>query len=392
MLEQTGLPLIDKNNSPVFYIGTGMPISGYNFVQRLLKEGFYVNLGIYPAVPVKNTGVRITISRHNKANDIKGLVEAMVHHYEAALEETGASLLKVRKAFKIPTKEVEDKMTINHDFNIVMADSIQKVEREKWNKMYGGKGVLDWDGQYFLENVFKNNKKEEHNWIFSYLIIYDKNEEPILATSLSYSLWKDDLLAPASTSLKVEEQRKSMGPYYLTSPVLSTGSIFTEGDHIYINKSHPQLTGAWKIFLGTLEAIDHEKYNSSMIVLRDFFADNPYNSIFHDRGFVKVNMPESCSFSDFNWETTEEYVAGLSRRSRRHFAKDIAPFQDSFSLEVRQNVQDEELQIFQVLYENVRQNNPGLNTFPFPEKVFHQMNENSNWEFLLLSLKIRNLQ
>lgn len=389
LLGQTELPLIDRNNSPVFYIGTGMPISGYNFVQRLLKEGFYVNLGIYPAVPVKNTGVRITISRHNKASDIKGLVEAMEYHYTAALEETGASLLKVRKAFKMPTEKVkeEEKQLIPHDFKILIEDSIEKIEKEEWNRMFKGKGILDWDGQLFLENVFRGNSKKEHNWDFKYLIIKDEHDEPILASSLSHALWKDDLLAPASTSLKVEEQRKTMGAYFLTSQVLSTGSIFTEGDHIYINESHPNLLKVWKVFIDILENVDHENYNSSMIVLRDFPSDTPYNGIFHDHGFVKVNMPESSVYKNFNWDTPEDFQSTLSRRSRRHFGKDIAAFEDKFELTVCQNVQQDILPKLQVLYENVRQNNPGLNTFSFPEKLFRSMNEDPNWEFLLLYLK-----
>ena len=53
LLKNTDLPLVEYNNSPVFFIGTGMPVTGYKFVQRLMKEGFYVNLGLFPAVPVK---------------------------------------------------------------------------------------------------------------------------------------------------------------------------------------------------------------------------------------------------------------------------------------------------------------------------------------------------
>ncbi len=105
LLENTELPLIDKNNSPVFFIGTGMPKTGYNFVNRLMKEGFYVNLGIFPAVPVKNTGVRITISRHNQKQEIKALVEAMVYHYPKALEDTHTNAHRVNQAFKRDVKQ-----------------------------------------------------------------------------------------------------------------------------------------------------------------------------------------------------------------------------------------------------------------------------------------------
>ena len=105
LLQQTDLPLIDENISPVFYIGTGMPRTGYNFVNRLMKEGFYVNLGIFPAVPVKNTGVRITISRHNQKEEIKDLVEAMKFHFPKALEDTHTNSERVFQAFKLEPKQ-----------------------------------------------------------------------------------------------------------------------------------------------------------------------------------------------------------------------------------------------------------------------------------------------
>ncbi len=65
LLSQKKLPIISTNDSPVFFLGMGTPITAYNFMQRLFKDGFYLNLGIYPAVPIKNTGIRITLSSHN---------------------------------------------------------------------------------------------------------------------------------------------------------------------------------------------------------------------------------------------------------------------------------------------------------------------------------------
>ena len=387
LLEETELPLIDKNNSPVFYIGTGMPVSGYNFVQRLLRDGFYVNLGLFPAVPVKNTGVRITISRHNRKEDIKALVDAMVHHHPRSLLETGGSLSKIFKAFRMPFVQVEQEKQNVYDLTLQVENSVNALNKEEWDKMFAGKGVLDWRGQAFLEKVYSNNKNREHNWEFKYIIIKDRLEKVVLATSLSYALWKDDLLAPASTSLKVEEQRKTLGPYYLTSPVLSTGSIFTEGDHLFIDEDHPQMEEALKMFLDKLEDLDHKHFNSAMTVLRDFPEDTPLNGFFHDRGFIKVNMPESSVYENFEWEHPDEFIATLSRRSRRHFQRDIASYVEKFEVKFEKSVEKHLLPVFSQLHENVRQNNPGLNTFPFPEKIFEIMNEDTNWEFILLYLK-----
>ena len=101
LLEESNVPLIVKNDSPVFFIGTGMPATAYNLTQKLFKEGFFVNPGLYPAVPVKNTGIRITISRHNQKEDIKALTEALQFHFPKALEETDNSLEKIQRSFRL---------------------------------------------------------------------------------------------------------------------------------------------------------------------------------------------------------------------------------------------------------------------------------------------------
>ena len=153
-LGATELPLIDRNESPVFYIGTGMPKTGYNFVNRLMGEGFYVNLGIFPAVPVKNTGVRITISRHNEKAEIKGLVDAMAYHFPLALEETGTNPERVFHAFTLEPKTREEHRPLD-DLTLEAKESINQVDREVWNRCLGGQGVYDWAGMKFLESVFK---------------------------------------------------------------------------------------------------------------------------------------------------------------------------------------------------------------------------------------------
>src|SRR5690606_9100028 len=154
LLQQTDLPLIDHNESPVFYIGTGMPKTGYNFVNRLMREGYYVNLGIFPAVPVKNTGVRITISRHNEKEEIKGLVEAMAHHFPKALEETRTDAERVFHAFKLEPK-AQTGRKVHHGLGFEVLASIDQVDKEEWNGCLGRKGVYDWEGLKFLEGVFQ---------------------------------------------------------------------------------------------------------------------------------------------------------------------------------------------------------------------------------------------
>lgn len=386
LLQQTELPLVDQNISPVFYIGTGMPKTGYNFVKRLMKEGFYVNLGLFPAVPVKNTGVRITISRHNQKEDIKGLVEAMEYHFPKALEDTHTNSRRVFLAFKLDSKSTTKSRKIeilNSDLIIQTEDSIVDIDKELWNDLLGKKGLFDWEGLKFLEQTFCNNPSKENNWEFKYLIIFDKEKTPILATFLTNSLWKDDMLANLGASETIEAQRQS-DPYYLTSKVLSIGSIFTEGDHLFLDDKHPLKKEALNAMMQTLELWE-KTLKAKMIVLRDFLDDPALHSYFQGQGFVRVQMPDSCDIELKESENIKKFITQLSSRSRKHLRKEILAIEPLLKVTVLNKCSKKQLREIEELYTNVHQNNLGLNTFSFPAKLFKNMSSHPNWEFITIS-------
>lgn len=387
LLQQTELPLIDQNSSPVFYIGTGMPKTGYNFVNRLMNEGFYVNLGIFPAVPVKNTGVRITISRHNQKDEIKALVQAMEYHFPKALEETHTNAERVFQAFKLEPKHkgIPFKTKTNDKLKIQLEDSILKIDKQLWNSLLGKKGVFDWEGLKFLEESFSGNYQMEHNWSFRYLIIFDQVQQPILATYITVSVWKDDMLAPVATSQKIEEERK-MHPYYLTSNVLSLGSLFTEGEHLYLNAAHPQKQQALNLLMKCLEELE-QPLEAKMIILRDFQENQEIHNYFQGQGFVRIQMPDSCSIELNENETLEAYIAHLSARNRKHLRKEVLETEALIEIKVLQNPTSVQVEKIEELYAKVHQNNLGLNTFSFPTKLFENMAAHPNWEFITLNPK-----
>ncbi|MFV8465807.1 aminotransferase class I/II-fold pyridoxal phosphate-dependent enzyme [Flavobacterium sp. LB1P62] len=386
LLEKTALPMIALNNSPVFFLGTAMPLTAYKMVQRLFKEGFYVNPAIYPAVPIKNTGIRITLSRHNQKEEIKALVEAMEYHFPKALEESGNSQHKVNKAFGI----VETASTVRNlepktDLKLQYETAIEKINKQNWNELLGKQSTFDWDGLCFLENSFKNSNYPENKWDFHYYLITDKKGTPIVATFFTYGLWKDDMLAAESLSLQLEEKRKQ-NPLYLTSKVLGMGSLFTEGDHCYINKTHPSAEEAIILLLEQVETLYHQ-LNADMLVLRDFEEDEQWNRIFHNQGFLKINMPETCIIQNNKWDNVEEFSAALSSRSRKHFMKEILPFEQAFDIVIKDQLTNEESEQAYKLYQNVKNNNHAINTFTYPIEVFQKMESNPQWEFILLYLK-----
>jgi 7-keto-8-aminopelargonate synthetase-like enzyme/predicted N-acyltransferase len=385
LLSETELPLMARNDCPVFYIGTGTPASGYNFVNRLLKEGFFVNLGLFPAVPVKNTGVRITISRHNQKAEIKELTDAMEYHYTMALEETQTTTDRVRKAFGLPLiKERVHSGDVKEDALILQVENtIRNISKNEWNSVLGRQSVFDWDGLLFLEESFSGNNLIEHNWSFYYVVIRDRSGQIVLATFFTKALWKDDMLAPAAISQSLEIRRK-LEPYYLTSYVLSMGSLFTEGQHLYLDKTHARWQDSLRLMLRKLEDLDEAV---SLLVLRDFEVDDELNQFFHKEGFIRVDMPESCVVENVSFCNLNEYISFLSARSRKHLMKDILAYENHFDVTCRETALDEELKHWFNLYENVRNKNFDLNTFSLPEKAFMNMGNHHRWEFIVLDLK-----
>ncbi|MFA5296962.1 MAG: GNAT family N-acetyltransferase [Lutibacter sp.] len=308
----------------------------------------------------------------------------MDYHFPKALADTNTTKRNVYSAFKIPTPE--SIVPINLDnLTVQIEHTIKNITKEEWNQLLGKQGVFDWDGLLFLESVFQNNKLKEHNWQFYYIIIRDPKNQPILATFFTYNLWKEDMLTSEAVSFKLEQQRKK-NPYLFTSYVLNMGSLFTEGQHYYLNKNHPFWTKAINIMFQKLEDLDL-KLAPSMLVLRDFEIDSQLNRIFHQQGFIKTSMPESCIIENLPWNNTDEYVASLSTRNRRHFRKEILPFESCFKITHKTELTPQEITHFHKLYENVRENNLGLNTFSFPKKMFEIMSDHPNWEFIILTIK-----
>ena len=383
-LSITDLPLINRNESPVFYIGTGMPKTGYNFVNRLMGEGFFVNLGIFPAVPVKNTGVRITISRHNQKEEIKALVEAMKYHFPKALEDSQTDAQRVFHAFKLE-HNIQGISQASSELTIEILHTIEQVDKTRWNNFMCGRGVYDWEGLQFLEEAFKGNAQQEHNWSFRYVIIKDPEGIPILMTFLTLSLWKDDMLAQAEISTALEQERKE-APYHLSSMVLSLGCLFTEGDHLYWNESHHSNKEAFDALLELLEKMEH-RFGAKMTVLRDFEANTSWHETLYGHGFLRVQMPNSCNVELAGIDSISTYIEKLSSRNRRHFRKDIQPFLELTQTKIISKANAFQLQEFKHLFGEVQKRNLGLNTFSFPDKLFERMNKNELWEFIVLTSK-----
>lgn len=90
------LPLVRQDLTPICFLATGA--DGTNLLEitsGLQRDGFFVNPSSYPSVPLKNSGVRITLNLHHTEENITNLLEALQNR----LNQRGIITEEVMKAF-----------------------------------------------------------------------------------------------------------------------------------------------------------------------------------------------------------------------------------------------------------------------------------------------------
>jgi 7-keto-8-aminopelargonate synthetase-like enzyme len=391
LMAKTDLTMISNPSTPIFFIGMGQPKVGYNMVNRMLNDGFFVNLALFPAVSVKNTGIRFSMSRQVNKEEIRDFVNALSYHYPKALEEEGRTMEDVRKAFKlaVEAKEMTHKRLAKKpatELLVQMETTAKNLDEAEWNKLLGHNGTFDVDGLLSLEDVFSNNDRPEENWSFYYFIIRDKDGTPVVATFFSEGISKDDMMAQESVSLQIEEKRRA-DPYYLTSKTLTMGSMLSEGRHCYINKKSQHWQKAVLLLLENVYKIK-EEHNINTLLLRDFDKDDQdLKDLLLNEGFVPLNMPNSNVIENAAWHTKEELLNEVTIRNKRHIKFDVFKHEHAFELEYKKEITEEEAEHFYKLYCNVELRNKAFNMFPYPKTILKKLSAHPGWEFIVLKLK-----
>lgn len=395
LIQEYRLPVVSPSEAPIRYIGVGLPRVAHNIANRLMKDGFYTNVAHFPAVMMNRAGIRFTLTCHQSREDIEGLVKSLANNLPLALEEEGSSMENIRKAFAraIPddsqtlasSAPKSSRPTRNQGLSLQHETTIQAITQAEWDRLLGKNGSFTWTGMRFLENVFQGNN-EENNWDFHYYVVRDAGGTPILATFFTKALWKDDMLSPEATSYLVEQHRQK-DARFLTSQTFGMGSLLTEGNHLYLDK-----TGPWKEALSLLlTSVEEERQDASKLVLRDLPNDDPeMDEFLLEKGFNKYLMPETLSI-EVTWKDEEEYLSQLSKYSRRHQKREVVAWKHAYELEIlkpgTRGISEEEREYLFQLYKNVKARGYLINTFDLPEKLFHHLLEDPNWEIILLYIK-----
>jgi hypothetical protein len=271
-------------------------------------------------------------------------------------------------------------------------ESIDSISRQEWDSMFAGRGAFDWQCLRTLENSFAGQREEpEHSWDFNYWIVRDpaRGGAPVAATFFTTALWKDDLLSSPELSAEVEARRVD-DPYYLTSRVVGMGSLLTEGDHLYLDR-----TGDWRsalrLILDAARAVE-DTAEAVAVVLRDLTPDGEMHEFLTGEGFVRVPAPTAW-IRKLDFDDDDEFLAGLKKKHRYHQRTQVLAWEDRYEVDVihsgpemRHGLAREDVDHLYGLYRNVHARSLFLNVFPLPRRLFDSILSQPGWELIVLRL------
>ncbi len=385
------VPLVSNHLGPLGYIGLGSPALAQKLTERLFAAGVYTNAAGFPAVPVHCSGVRFALTRHHSSDDVQRALELVAELLPRALAEEGVDREQIVQAFRPTPRRTSvatrvprraSRWTRQHE------TTVARLDRDEWDRLMIGTVCFDSEGLASLEAIFAGGQRPEDRWNFHYYVVRDASGAPVVAAYFTDTLWKDDMLATAEISARVEKERLR-DPYHQTTRVLAAGTLLSEGDHVYLDRSRDWRRGL-EILMDELRQ-ESERCGAGLVVLRDLTAaDAELDRVFCDAGFSRIELAEAMNV-EIDWKGQDDFLSRLSYRARTFQRRNVHPFDENFEVEVlgseTRNPSDAELRRLYELYCNVKDRSFALNTFPLPEDFLPGILKSKGWEVLALTLR-----
>ncbi|MEN3308425.1 MAG: hypothetical protein V7603_4627 [Micromonosporaceae bacterium] len=393
--EREALPLVSPSEAPIRCVGAGIPAIAYDVTGRLRDAGYFVDTAVFPGVPAKLCGARIALTASHTPEDVIGLVEALAEALPRALAAGGSSAGQLQRAF---ARQLRGRpVRLRHIAPDAVAalrlerhGSIGTVGAAEWDRLFAGRGSFLSSGLRALERTFAGTHEPEHSWDFHYWIVRDARDVPIAATFFTTALWKDDMLATAAVSAEVERSRAA-DPYHLTSTTVAMGSLLTEGNHLYLDR-----TRDWRAALRLILAAareEEDRAGGSAVLLRDLpHGDEELHEVLTAEGFLRIPIyPTWVRELDFG--TDAEFLAQLSKKHRYHQRTKVLGTQQHFEVAAIPGggtaaaaLTAAERDELYALYRNVHARNLDLNVFPLPRRLLDAVLDQPGWELTVLRL------
>jgi 7-keto-8-aminopelargonate synthetase-like enzyme len=394
------LPLVFPLTLPVRFLATGTPGAAHHLTHRLLEEGYFPNVAVFPAVPMKHAGVRFTVTRHHTRADLERFADAIARHLPEALAAGDTSLEAVLANFEevpgaLPTLRPRapvrpEVVAARSASGLVLTHTttIEALPQADWDAWLGDRGSFTWQGLRALEALFRDQPDPAATWRFHYYVVHDATGQPVLATFFTEALWKDDMIAPEGVSRAIEARRREE-PGFLVSRTLAMGSQLTEGDHLWLDPAGPW-EAALALVLGAVEA-ERARCRATSVVLRDLpGTEGGLARALREHGYVRFPMPESWVLA-LPEGGDEAWLASLGPRSRRALRREVLDREAAFGVQVFTSEAGPRpapalASRWRWLYEQVKGRSLLINTFDLPTETFETLLAFPGWEVLSLTL------
>lgn len=389
-LKELNIPNVSDDVTSIYFIGCGLPKATYNLANKIINDGFYINTATFPVVPSDKTGLRFTISRHVTIEDIEALCNCIKKNYPIALAEENENIEEIFERFNVLYEkekwEANNKTESNEQlkYQLEYFQTIQEINENEWDFIFGNKGNFNHKGLQTTEQIFSNNHLPEQNWGFHYIIIKDDKHNIVCATHLTDGIYKDDMLQPIGVSEKIEALRKK-DKYFLCSKTLAMGSMFSEGEHLYIVEKEKDIL--LKLLLNKIEEIKL-KVNADVICLRDLDFDNSYyTKQLNNEGYIKVSMPNSNIIKHKNWDNIDSFVKKIeSKRKRKAIRQEALKYEHLFKINIKNKIDNKHAKDYFKLFMNVKKRNLSFNYFDYPSKITEKLSQSDCYEFIEITL------
>jgi len=393
-IRELDLPQFMETDSPIFFIPSGLPRTTAALCRRLQEDGFFVNPAGFPATPMKRGGVRFMTNLLLSKEDMTSMLERLAYHYPIVMREEGTSCEQIAKTFGIPeftpgrvgdllqmpasvVSSSSDRLEVSH------YSSIDDLDREEWDEVMGPRGNFTASSLQMLERVFSDDEVPESRWSFHYFTVRDASDHLVLSTFFTESLVKDDMLAPEEVSREVEKRREKE-PLYLMSKAAMLGCPISEGEHLYLDRSHPAWGEALRHLLEAMQECD-----ASQLLLREFSGerDEELDRVFMDHGFVRQEMLNVCTIDEIAWDTPDEFVQSLGRRYRSDLRREVLRYEEKFEVVTAKPETDAEVEACYRLYRRVADRSFEINSQQLPLDYFKAVCRHDDYDLIRLYIR-----
>lgn len=94
------IPLIADVQSPIFYAAGGQPDTVIEMGKEMMDYGYLGTSGVYPAVPLNKSGLRLMVSLNHTGEEIISFLHTLKIIYDKKLEEKNTSVKQILKFYR----------------------------------------------------------------------------------------------------------------------------------------------------------------------------------------------------------------------------------------------------------------------------------------------------